>query len=180
MFDSVVYTTLNRNTMQFQEGKEKFLHAWGTLGSDWGINRTMAQVHALLLIAPAAMCADEIMAELQISRGNANMNLRSLLDWGLIYKEIKPGDRKEYFVAEKDMWTVVRQIILHRKKKELDPIVKLLNELSDVNPQCEKSEEFCKTIREIKLFTSKADSTLDTLVHADSNWFLGTFLKLIR
>jgi len=126
------------------------------------------------------LCADEIMAELQISRGNANMNLRSLLDWGLIYKEIRPGDRKEYFVAEKDMWTVVRQIILHRKKKELDPIVKLLNDLSDVDPVCEKSEEFCKTIREIKLFTNKADSTLDTLVNADSNWFLGTFLKLIR
>ena len=166
--------------MQYQEGKEKFLQAWGTLGSNWGINRTMAQVHALLLIASEAKSAEEIMLELQISRGNANMNIRSLMDWGLVYKEIKPGDRKEYFLAEKDMWTVVRQIIIHRKKKELEPIVKLLNELSSVEAGCPESEEFCKSIKEIQLFTNKADATLDSLVHADSNWFLGTFLKMIR
>ncbi len=166
--------------MQYQEGKEKFLHAWGTLGSDWGINRTMAQAHALLMIAPRALSADEIMAELQISRGNANMNIRSLMDWGLVYKEIKPGDRKEYFFAEKDMWIVVRQIMIHRKKKEIEPVVKLLNDLSGVEPTCEASKEFCKTISEIQLFTNKADATLDALIRADSNWFLGTFLKLIR
>ena len=166
--------------MQYQEGKEKFLHAWGTLGSDWGINRTMAQVHALLMIAPHALSADEIMNELQISRGNANMNIRSLMDWGLVFKEIKPGDRKEYFFAEKDMWNVVRQIMIHRKKKEIEPVVKLLNELSEVEGDCPESKEFCKTIGEIKLFSSKADATLDALIRADSNWFLGTFLKLIR
>lgn len=166
--------------MEYQEGKEKFLQAWGTLGSDWGVNRTMAQVHALLMISPTALSADEIMAELQISRGNANMNIRSLMDWGLVYKELKPGDRKEYFYAEKDMWKVVKQIIIHRKKKELDPIVKLLDELSDVEGSCKKSEEFCNAIREIKLFTNKADATLDALLHADSNWFLGTFLKLVK
>jgi DNA-binding transcriptional regulator GbsR (MarR family) len=166
--------------MKYQEGKEKFLNAWGTLGSDWGINRTMAQVHALLLIAPKSMSADEIMSDLQISRGNANMNIRSLLDWGLVYKEVKPGDRKEYFFAEKDMWTVIRQIIINRKKKELEPIVKLLGELSAVKPECEDSEEFYKSIKEIQLFTNKADATLDSLIQADSNWFLGTFLKMIR
>lgn len=166
--------------MQYQEGKEKFLQAWGTLGSNWGINRTMAQVHALLLIAPEAKCAEEIMSDLQISRGNANINIRSLMDWGLVHKEIKPGDRKEYFSAEKEMWVVIRQIIIHRKKKELEPIVKLLNELSAVEPQCQESAEFCKAVQEIKLFSGKADATLDSLVHADSNWFLGTFLKLIK
>jgi DNA-binding transcriptional regulator GbsR (MarR family) len=166
--------------MQYTEGKEKFLNAWGTLGSNWGINRTMAQVHALLLIAPESQSAEEIMSELQISRGNANMNIRSLMDWGLVHKEIKPGDRKEYFHAEKDMWTVIRQIIIHRKKKELEPIVKLLAELSAVNPECKESEEFYKSIKEIQLFTNKADTTLDALVQADSNWFLGTFLKMIR
>lgn len=166
--------------MQFEEGKEKFLHAWGTLGSEWGINRTMAQVHALLMIAPNALSADEIMEELKISRGNANMNIRSLMDWGLVYKEIKQGDRKEYFYAEKDMWTVVRQIIINRKKREIEPVVKLLNELSEIEPQCPASEHFCKTIGEIKLFTSKADSTIESLMRADSNWFLGTFLKLVK
>jgi DNA-binding transcriptional regulator GbsR (MarR family) len=166
--------------MEFQEGKDKFLQAWGTLGSDWGINRTMAQAHALLMISPSSLCADEIMEELKISRGNANMNIRALMDWGLVYKELKAGDRKEYFVAEKDMWIVIKQIMVQRKKKELEPIVKLLDELSAVQHYDAHSEEFSKVVRDIKLFAGKADSTLDALIKADSNWFLGTFLKMIR
>jgi DNA-binding transcriptional regulator GbsR (MarR family) len=166
--------------MEYSEGKEKFLQAWGTLGSDWGINRTMAQVHALLMVAPESLCADEIMCELKISRGNANMNIRSLMDWGLVYKEIKQGERKEYFSAEKDMWIVIRQIIINRKKRELDPIVKLLDELSAVEAKCPDSEAFCGTIKDIKLFSNKADSTLDALIQADSHWFLGTFFKMVR
>ena len=105
--------------MELQEGKEKFIQAWGTLGSNWGINRTMAQIHALLLISPEALSAEEIRQELNISMGNANMNVRALIDWGLVYKELKPGERKEYFVAEKDMWEVIRKVITERKKKEL-------------------------------------------------------------
>ena len=68
--------------MEWQEGKDKFLQAWGTLGTSWGINRTMAQIHALMMISPRALSADEVMEELQISRGNANMNIRALMDWG--------------------------------------------------------------------------------------------------
>ena len=166
--------------MEYQEGKEKFLQAWGTLGSDWGINRTMAQVHALLMISPLSLSADEIMEELKISRGNSNMNIRALMDWGLVYKELKAGDRKEYFIAEKDMWIVIKQIMLHRKKRELEPIVKLLDELSSVKSEDKNSEEFVNVVRDIKMFAGKADSTLDALIKADSNWFLGTFLKMIR
>jgi DNA-binding transcriptional regulator GbsR (MarR family) len=166
--------------MEFLEGKEKFLQAWGTLGSDWGISKTMAQIHALLMIAPQAMTADEVMEELDISRGNANMNLRALLDWGLVHKIMKAGDRKEYFTAEKDMWVVIRQIMTHRKKKELEPIVALLDELSSVQAKDNKSEEFVKVVKDIKLFANKADMALDSLIKADSHWFLGTFLKMIR
>lgn len=166
--------------MTLQEGKEKFIQSWGALGSSWGINRTMAQIHALLLIAPEALCADEVMEELQISRGNANMNIRALIDWGLVYKELKPGERKEYFVAEKDMWEVVKSIIQQRKKKELEPMLRVLDELSSVEEDKPEAEEFANVIRDIKLFSSKADSTLDTLTKADSNWFVGTFMKMIR
>jgi DNA-binding transcriptional regulator GbsR (MarR family) len=166
--------------MEYQEGKEKFLQAWGTLGSDWGINRTMAQIHALLMISPQSLSADEIMEELQISRGNVNTNTRALMDWGLVHKELKVGDRKEYFNAEKDMWIVIKQIIVHRKKKELEPIIKLLNELASVKGKDEASVEFAKVVGDIKMFSNKADATLDALIKADSNWFLGTFLKMIR
>ena len=119
--------------MEYQEAKEKFLQAWGTLGSDWGINRTMAQIHALLLISPESLCVKDIMDELQISIGNANMNLRALMDWGLVYKELKPGERKEFFVAEKDIWDVIKKIIINRKRKELEPALKVLDEITAVD-----------------------------------------------
>jgi DNA-binding transcriptional regulator GbsR (MarR family) len=166
--------------MNLTEGKEKFLQSWGALGSSWGVNRTMAQIHALLMISPHALSADDVMEELKISRGNANMNIRALIDWGLVFKELRPGERKEFFVAEKDMWKVVKNIITQRKKRELEPMIKVLDELSSVEGDDAETEEFVKTIKDIKLFSSKADSTLDTLIKADSNWFVGTFMKMIK
>ncbi len=166
--------------MDLREGKEKFLQSWGALGSSWGINRTMAQIHALLLVSPKALSADDIIEELKISRGNANMNLRALIDWGLVYKELKPGERKEFFIAEKDMWEVVKHIIIQRKKKELEPMIKVLDELSSVEGADPKAQEFVRVIKDIKLFSNKADATLESLIKADSNWFVGTFMKMIK
>lgn len=166
--------------MTIEEGKEKFIQSWGALGTSWGINRTMAQIHALLLIHETPLSADEIMQELQISRGNANMNIRALIDWGLVHKELKAGERKEYFVAEKDMWEVIRRIIAQRKKKELEPMLKVLDELTEVKGSPQEMQNFTKVIRDIKLFSSKADSMLDALVKSDSNWFVGTFMKMIK
>ena len=83
--------------MQLTEGKKKLIEAWGTLGSSWGINRAMAQIHALLMVAPQPLSTDDIMEQLNISRGNANMNVRSLMEWGIVKKELKAGDRKEFF-----------------------------------------------------------------------------------
>ena len=166
--------------MDWQEGKEKFLQAWGALGSEWGINRTMAQIHALLMISPNSLSADSVMEDLKISRGNANINLRALMDWGLVYKELRAGDRKEYFIAEKDIWKVVRQIIINRKKKELDPMLKVLDEINNIDETTPEGEALAKAVRDLKLFSSKADSTLDMLVKADSNWFVGTFMKMIK
>ena len=166
--------------MTLDEGKERFIQSWGTLGSSWGITRTMAQIHALLLVSPEPLSAEQIMEQLQISRGNANMNIRALIDWNLVFKKLKAGERKEYFVAEKDMWQVVRNIIIQRKKKELEPMLRVLDEISNVDGEDVETEEFKKVMRDIKLFSNKADSTLDTLVNSDSNWFVGTFLNMIK
>jgi len=166
--------------MELQEGKEQFIQSWGTLGSNWGINRTMAQIHALLLLSPNPLSADDVMEQLQISRGNANMNIRALMDWELVYKKLKPGERKEYFVAEKEMWDIVKKVIAQRKKKELEPIVKVLANVSSVSGDSEEEQEFAKVVKDIQLFSSKADKTLDSLIKSDSNWFMGTFLKMIR
>src|ERR1700741_4977652 len=106
---------LQISIMKYNEAKDKFIQTWGTLGSSWGISRTMAQVHALLLISPEPLSTEEIMEDLKISRGNSNMNVRDLIDWGLVYKELKAGERKEFFRAEKDIWKVAKQIIKERR-----------------------------------------------------------------
>jgi DNA-binding transcriptional regulator GbsR (MarR family) len=166
--------------MEFTEAKEKFIQTWGALATDWGVNRTMAQVHALLMIAPEPLCAEQIMEELQISRGNANMNVRALIDWGLVHKELRAGERKEYFLAEKDMWEVIRLIIIQRKKRELEPIIKVLNDIGQTEGESADVAEFKQVVNDIKLFAQKADATLDNFVRSDANWLLGTFMKMIK
>ena len=113
--------------MKLTEARQQFISSWGALGTHWGINRTMAQIHALLLIAPDPLPQDAIMEELGISRGNANMNIRELVHWGLVERVIVPGERKEFFSAEKDIWKVVTRIVKERKKRELEPMLQLLD-----------------------------------------------------
>ncbi len=164
------------------EGKQKFIEAWGKLGSEWGINRTMAQVHALLLVSPEAMTTEEIMEALSISRGNANMTLRDLISWGLIEKQHKPGERKEYFYADKDTWNIARQVAQERKKRELDPVLKILNELQSVKGD-EKDpayKTFKTSIAGINKLASNVNRTLDTMLKAEENWFWGSIFKIFK
>lgn len=168
--------------MKLDEAKLQFIQSWGILGGQWGINRTMAQVHALLLVAAKPLSTDEIMAELSISRGNANMNIRELIDWKLIDKSIVAGDRKEYFTAEKDIWKVVTSIMYQRKKRELDPMLKVLGQIStiDGDKNNEEIKAFTSVVADIQKFAGQAEKTLDTIIKAEENWFLGSFMKLFK
>ena len=114
------------------EAQDRFIAAWGQMGSAWGISRTMAEVHALLYITGEPMCTDDVMARLQISRGNASMSVRALLEWGLVARSHKRGDRKEYFEAEGDVWTMFRAIVRGRLKREVDPLLASLYEIRDM------------------------------------------------
>ena len=168
--------------MELAAAKLKFIEAWGKLGSEWGINRTMAQVHALLLISPEALTTEEIMENLSISRGNANMTLRDLIGWGLIEKQHKSGERKEYFFADKDVWNIARQVAKERKKRELEPVLKVLNELSAVTGN-EKDPElitFKKSIADINKLAGNVDKTLETMLKAEESWFWGSVLKVFK
>ena len=118
--------------MKLADAKSQFIASWGAFGTHWGINRTMAQIHALLLVSAEPINQDDIMAQLNISRGNVNMNIRELIDWGLVDRILLPGERKEHFSAEKDIWKVAVQIVKERKKRELEPMAKLLEQLSEV------------------------------------------------
>jgi DNA-binding transcriptional regulator GbsR (MarR family) len=99
--------------------RDEFVAQWGAMGSSWGINRTMAQIHALLIITTPPLSTDDIMEELKISRGNAHMNLRELVGWGLVRSVIRKGERKEYFEAEKDVWKMFCIIVRERKRREI-------------------------------------------------------------
>ena len=111
-----------------EQVREKFILHWGEMGSLWGINRTMAQVHALLFISAKPLPAVEIMEELQISRGNVSMALRELIAWGIASRVHVKGERKEYYTTEKDVWDMFRVIARERKKREVDPTINILRE----------------------------------------------------
>lgn len=168
--------------MKIDEARRQFIQTWGTLGSEWGINRSMAQVHALLLISPESLSTEDIMEELNISRGNANMNVRDLMNWNLVYKELVAGDRKEYFTAEKDIWEVARRIAKERKKREIEPVLQKLNQLqqAEIDAKSPQGKEFKKTVGNIHDFVERMDKGVDMALRADENWFFGTLFKLMK
>lgn len=118
----------------YQEALDQFLLLWGEMGPAWGINKTMAQVHALLYAVDEPMDTDSIMDQLEISRGNANMNLRKLTEWGLVSKTQHDGSRKEYFTAEKDVWVIASIIIQERQYRELMPVKQNLIDCLELLP----------------------------------------------
>lgn len=168
--------------MKLTEAKAQFISSWGAFGTHWGINRTMAQIHALLMVSPSPMSQDDIMEALDISRGNVNMNIRDLISWGLVDRVLLPGERREYFSAEKDIWKVATQIIKERKKRELDPMLKLLSQLENVDGDKKDPEtkQFLDTVSGIRKFGGQADKMLDVMVKADESWFLGSLLKFFK
>lgn len=108
------------------ESKALFVRRWGEMAAYWGISRTMAEIHALLYVTVRPLCTDDIMAQLAVSRGNASMNLRALVDWGLIQRVHQRGDRKEYFTAVPDVWGMFESITRQRKRREVEPILETI------------------------------------------------------
>ncbi len=163
--------------MDYKETKDEFIQLWGSLGSNWGINKAMAQIHALLLAVENPLTTDEIMEQLQISRSNANLNLRDLLDWGLIYKKHVPGDRKEYFVAEKDIWAVAVKIIKERRRQEVEPVIKELKDLSGFVPTNFEEKNFKKLIEDITELSEKMVSIGTMVEKVDKFGFFKWIMK---
>lgn len=167
--------------MELTEAKEKFLTAWGVLGSNWGINRTMAMIHARLLISEKPMSAEDLMSDLQISRGNTNMNVRELIKWGLAEKVIKPGERKDFFQAEKEIWKIAQRVAEQRRKRELEPVLRILEEVKSVQGRStEELKSFTKVVKEIDSFSRKADKILSRVAKAEESWYMNTLMKLLK
>jgi DNA-binding transcriptional regulator GbsR (MarR family) len=113
---------------QLRTSQDLFIRRWGEMGATWGINRTMAEIHALLYITAQPLCTDDVMERLHISRGNASMSLRSLCDWGIIRRLHKRGERREYFESLHDVWEIFSIIATERKRREMDPVLETIKQ----------------------------------------------------
>lgn len=167
--------------MKYQEAKEELIQAWGTLGHSWGLNKTMAQIHALLMMSTKPLTTEDVMQELNISRGNANMNIRALLEWGIVERVHVAGERKEFFKSEKDVWTLARIVARERRKRELEPILKVLKKVSEVQADgTDEAKELKKMTKELKNFAERSDNLLETFIKSEESWFWNTVLKMMK
>lgn len=153
-----------------EETRDEFITQWGIMGAQWGINRTMAQIHALLMTAPEVMSTDEVMEVLEISRGNAHTNLKDLVGWGLIRIVTKKGERKEFFEAEKDVWEIFRRVAQERKRREIDPALQTLRNCKEATQDLTSTEgrafhEQMERLEDFVSFASKMGERVASMQH---------------
>jgi DNA-binding transcriptional regulator GbsR (MarR family) len=153
-----------------EHSRDTFITHWAEMGSSWGVPRSVAEVHALLFIEGRAMCADEIMDRLQVSRGSVSMTLRTLADWGIVTKTRQRGDRKEYFEAEQDVWNLLSLIVRARKRRELEPLLAALDDTRQA-----ANGDTTANAAELKAHLDRLDSMHDALQRLDrlSDRFIG-------
>lgn len=108
---------------------QQFVEAWGAMGALWGINRSVARVHALLMATEGHLSLEEIAGRLQISKGNASMSLRELRTFGVVRQVEVPGDRRDFYATEPDVWTMFFRILRERKRREFDPALEAIHRL---------------------------------------------------
>ena len=146
--------------------EDDFVELWNNMASLWGISPTMARIHGLLYISGAALSMDDIMARLAISRGNVSMNLSKLVEWGLVRRVHKRGDRKEYFESLADVWEMFTLVASQRKRREIDPILNTLRRCrEDLSPEVlgpqaarEPAQHRFQRVNELFKFLSLMDS----------------------
>ncbi len=161
---------MSREAEKLKQARDEFVGQWGALGTQWGINRTMAQIHALLMTAPLALTTDDVMAELQISRGNAHTNLKELVAWGLIRMVVKKGERREFFEAEKDVWQIFTIVARERKRREIEPALAILSrcaaESHGINtPDGKAFHDQMRKLEEFVSFASKMSDRVGSMKH---------------
>jgi len=143
----------------------------------------MGQIHALLMISPEPLTADQIIEELAISRGNVSMNLRNLVEWGVVYKVHVAGDRKEYFSSEKDAWKLALQIARERKRRELDPVIQSLHSLQQIDSDAGYEKEVAelnKMTAQILDVAMQIDKVLDIGIRSGGQSLVRKLINVLR
>lgn len=139
---------------------QDFVLHFGEMGSRWGINRSVGQVYALLYASSEPLCADEMVAELQMSRSNVAMSLKELQSWGLVLLKHRPGDRRDFYTTPDDVWAILRTLAEERKKREVDPTLTVLREIMLQEP---KNEE--------ERFAQERMGEMHDLIEKLSTWY---------
>ncbi len=156
-------SVMSDEAKRLEEAREQFVAQWGALGTQWGINRTMAQIHALLMTTAQPLGTDDVMEKLQISRGNAHTNLKELVAWGLVRVVVKKGERREFFEAEKDVWQIFTTVARERKRREIDPALGVLHQCAEDSRdmQTPEGKQFHEQMRQLEEFVGFASKVAD-------------------
>lgn len=143
---------------ELNQSKKQFVLHWGEMGNRWGINRTVAQIHALLHVSPEPLTAEDIAATLSVARSNVSTSLRELQGWGLVRAVHVLGDRRQHFDSIKDVWEMFRIILDQRKRREIDPTLEVLKSCISELGQGETDKYTRDRLRELYEFFSEVDA----------------------
>lgn len=158
--------------------QQKFVLHWGEMGTRWGINRTVAQIHALLFISPRPLPADEIAETLAVARSNVSTSLKELQGWGIVKLVHVLGDKRDHFESMKDVWAMFRVVLSERKKREIDPTLQMLRECIKAAEADQETDEYTEErLRDLHGFLETATSWYEQI----SRWptaVVAKFLKL--
>ena len=173
---------MNKSADPLRQVQDEFVAQWGAMGKAWGINPTMAQIHALLMTSPEPLSTDQVMARLQISRGNAHGNLRDLVGWGLIRSVLRTGERKELFEAEKDVWKMFCLVTRERKRREIEPGLALLSRCEERSRPLKGAEAavFRKQVQALKEFAEVADRVMERISRSERSSVAPWALRFLK
>ncbi len=156
----------------------QFVEHWGVMARSWGINATMGELFALLYITGIDWTAEALRGHLRVSRGNVSMNLRELIAWGVVHKVHQPGERRDFYRAEADVWKLFRRILAERKRRELDPTLIVLERADETIRAAPALRPFQERIASLREFFTLIDAMADRLSALDPDEIEGLRLLL--
>ena len=166
---------------KLEDVQDKFIHHWGTLGSAWGVNKTMTQIHAVLMVTDDPVTTDDLMERLKISRGNAHSNVKELVNWGIAKQIFIPGERKDYYTAEKEPWKLLCTVARERNRREIVPAIEAINECLEeaLGIKTTAAKEFRKQMTELQEFLEMAEKILSRLGKSERSKVLKWMMTLM-
>jgi DNA-binding transcriptional regulator GbsR (MarR family) len=165
---------------RLQEARQRFVRSWGAMASRWGINKTMARIHALLLVSDRPLSADEVMGQLSISRGNASMNLRALSDWGLVRQVSIGSERREYFESDGDVWEMCCRIARERKKREIEPVISVIEDCLREAAGAKEAVVYRRRLGELLELVKLLDFGLGKVAEQERSAVMPKILKVMK